>query len=422
MTQRKIALPFALGILLCSILLLSPERLAGAAQQATWPEVDVSPLVGGLEAPVYLTHAGDGSGRLFVVEQRGRVRIVQDGKLFNAPFLDIAGRVRSPFSAGGGEEGLLSIAFPSDYEQQGYFFVFYTNQNGDNQVSRFHRGSDENTADPQSEAPVLVIEHPGNANHNGGQLAFGPDGNLYIGAGDGGGGGDPDENAQDPAQLLGKLLRIDVGLDLTPPAPAANRLFFPLVFTTRQNAPAAATYRVPGDNPFSGDAGYRPEIWALGLRNPWRFSFDRQTGDLFIADVGQGDWEEIDFQPRASAGGENYGWDVMEGPVCYEPSNCSSSGLALPVFAYRTHVNGTCAITGGYVYRGQAFPALQGIYFYGDYCNGKIWGLQPEAGEWANQELTPTGARITSFGEDEAGELYVLVEDGRMLRVIAGQQ
>lgn len=406
-------------ILSLSVLwMLAPSRWAGAETQVTWPQVSLVDVTSGLETPVYLTHSGDGSGRSFIVELRGRIRILQNGKVNSTPFLDISSRVQSPFSGGGSEEGLLSVAFPPDYTQKGSFYVYYTNRNGDNQVSRFHLGTSADQANPQSEELILLLKHPTNANHNGGQLAFGPDGYLYIGTGDGGGGGDPQENAQNPGSLLGKLLRIDVESGGEVPIPRSNQTFLPLVFNSRSSQGTPA-YQVPADNPFAQDNAFRPEIWALGLRNPWRFSFDLQTGDLYIADVGQGDWEEIDFQTQSSQGGENYGWDIMEGASCFEPANCSSSGLVLPVFTYRTHVNNTCAITGGFVYRGAAQPGLQGIYFYGDYCSGKVWGMQQDSGEWHNQELGSAGANITSFGQDEAGELYVLDSSGKVRRIVA---
>jgi glucose/arabinose dehydrogenase len=328
-----------------------------------------------------MTDAGDGSGRLFIVEQPGTIRILKDGLLLGVPFLDISDRVSF-----GGERGLLSIAFPPNYRALMHFFVQYTDVSGNLAISRFSVTADPDVADPASETVVLSIDHPSFGNHNGGQLAFGPgDGYLYIGPGDGGGAGDPFENAQNPASLLGKLLRIDVESDVTP-------------------------YSVPPTNPFVDFAGYRSEIWATGLRNPWRFSFDALTRDLYIGDVGQDRYEEVDFQPAANRGGENYGWNTMEGFHCFKPAEgCSQDGLTLPVLEY-DHSRGDCAIIGGLVYRGAANPAMQGIYFYGDWCSGRIWGLRSNNGTWESTLLLESGLRITTFGKDENGNL--LVADG----------
>jgi glucose/arabinose dehydrogenase len=361
-----------------------------------WPNIALTLTVDGLTQPVHVTHAGDGSGRLFVVEKAGVIRIVRNGSLEPVPFLSIAGRVGSS----GGEQGLLSVAFPPGYTIKGYFYVDYTDLSGNTVVSRFHLTGDPDVANPSSEEIILTVDQP-YANHNGGQLAFGPDGYLYVGLGDGGGGGDPQGNAQDPATLLGKILRIDVEPTLvTPPVfSATHQLYLPFV-----SAGNRAPYRIPPSNPYTQTSGYRGEIWALGLRNPWRFSFDRDTGDLYIGDVGQNAYEEIDFQPAASPGGENYGWVIMEGAHCYPSGPCDSTGLVLPVAEY-DHNQG-CSVTGGIVYRGSD-PDLQGIYFYGDYCSGRIWGLVQESGIWTTQLLANTGLRITSFGEDGAGNVYV---------------
>lgn len=368
--------------------------LAIAQSAPAAPVVALALVTGGLEAPVHLTHAGDGSGRIFVVEQRGRIKIIENGVLQGA-FLDITDRVRSPFSGGGGEEGLLSVAFPPEYGSSvDHFYVYYTRENGDNRVSRFSLGPGPDSADPNSEETVLDLAHPTHQNHNGGQLQFGPDGYLYIATGDGGGGGDPAGNAQDPGSLLGKVLRLDVESGDSP-------------------------YGIPPDNPFIGVGGYQEEIWASGLRNPWRFSFDRQTGDLFLGDVGQGSWEEIDFQPASSSGGENYGWNVLEGFVCYSDPTCDDSGMEPPVHVYATHLEGTCAVTGGHVYRGSAYPDLAGIYLFADYCSGTIWGLQDQSGSWVNQVLLNTSLNITSFGEDESGELYLTdASGGSIYRIV----
>ncbi|GAB4541033.1 MAG: PQQ-dependent sugar dehydrogenase [Anaerolineae bacterium] len=345
------------------------------------PQIALEPVLGGLRQPLFVTHAGQdeaGASRLYVVEKAGRILAVENVTLQVTPFLDITDRVGSARN----EQGLLSVAFPPDSATSGLFYVNYTNQRGDTVIARYRRMADNPAqADPNSEHKILQIEQPA-ANHNGGQLQFGPDGYLYIGTGDGGQAGDPWGNAQNQGVLLGKMLRIDV---------------------TGNEA-----YTIPGDNPLLGQAGARPEIWATGLRNPWRFSFDRATGDLYIADVGQNLYEELNFQPALSPGGENYGWDVMEGNHCFEPaSGCDTEGLVLPVAEY-DHSQG-CSITGGYVYRGTRYPQLTGIYFFGDFCSGNIWGVRQKAsGEWETARLLNTGLNIASFGEDADGEIYVV--------------
>jgi glucose/arabinose dehydrogenase len=357
----------------------SDPNLTTVARARTFdlPTLGLGTPVRGFASPVGVTHAGDGSNRVFVVEQGGRVRIVRGGVLQPTPFLDIAARISS-----GGERGLLGLAFPPDYARKGYFYVDYTNPGGDTVISRFRRSaSNADAADPASEQILLTIAQPF-ANHNGGQLAFGPaDRMLYVGMGDGGSGGDPGNRAQNPAELLGKILRIDT---------ETGRPF---------------TYTTPASNPFVTAAGFRPEIWALGVRNPWRFSFDRATSDLYIADVGQGSWEEIDFQPAASAGGENYGWRVMEGTHCFNPNPCDAAGLVPPIVEYG-HGAGDCSVTGGYVYRAAQYPRMQGLYYYGDFCSGRIWALRRAVGTWTSTMLLDTSIQISAFGEDEAGNLY----------------
>lgn len=378
-----------------------PDVHPAALAQGTvvWPNIALTQTVNGLNQPLHVTHAGDGSGRLFVVEKAGVIRIVQNDALLPTPFLTIADRVGSS----GGEQGLFSVAFPPDYANKGYFYVDYTDVNGDTIISRFYITADPDVADPASEQVILTIDQP-YANHNGGQLAFGPDGYLYIGMGDGGSAGDPAGNAQNPATLLGTILRIDVE-----PAPPVAPVFTPthwiyLSLVLSQNGNSGLPYTIPPTNPFTQTTGYRAEIWAWGLRNPWRFAFDRATGDLYIGDVGQNNYEEIDFQPAASDGGENYGWAIMEGNHCYPSDPCDETGLVRPVAEY-DHSLG-CSVTGGVVYRGTA-SALQGIYFYSDYCSGRIWGLAQETASWSTQLLTTTGLAISSFGEDEAGNVYV---------------
>ena len=407
-----------LGLLASLILPARPLSASGRAQQAVWPQVTLVPVATDLNSPVYVTHAGDGSGRLFIVQQSGQVLVTGMVGAQPTTFLDISDLVL--FS---GEQGLLSAAFPPGYAQKGYFYVYYTQKNGDNVVSRFHV-SGNGTADPRSEEKILPLQHPIEVNHNGGQLQFGPDGYLYIGTGDGGGQGDPNGNALNPLSLLGKLLRIDPEFTPGPPITGTHLLYLPQVASTAQvtsGGPAAEPlYRIPTDNPYYNVRGYQQEIWALGLRNPWRFSFDRQTGDLYIGDVGQGSQEEIDFQPASSPGGENYGWNIMEGTECYGGgTSCDKTGLTLPVYTYPTHGGDDCAVTGGYVYRGAAYPAMQGIYFFADYCGGELRGLQNEGGTWQYHQFTDTAYQISSFGEDEAGGLYLTDIGGTVYRLEA---
>ena len=356
---------------------------------AGWPQISLSRVAGGFIQPVHVAHAGDGSGRIFVVEQAGRIRILDNGVVLPSPFLDISAKLVCC-----GEQGLLSAAFPPGFAAKRYFYVNYTRvPDGATVVARYRvSAGDANVADPVSEGVVLTIPQPF-ANHNGGQLAFGPDNNLYIGMGDGGSGGDPQGNAQNPGSLLGKILRIDVESGTTP-------------------------YGIPPGNPFVGAAGYRPEIWALGLRNPWRFSFDRGTGDLYIGDVGQGAVEEIDVQPAGDRVGRNYGWNIMEGAGCYNSATCATAGLTLPIATY-DHSQG-CSVTGGHVYRGSAFPSLRGIYLFGDYCSGRVWGLRKSGAAWDNALLADTTLTISTFGEDESGNVYVVnYANGDLLKILS---
>ena len=323
---------------------------------------------------VDINHAGDGSGRLFLVDQQGFVWLNEGSEDQNTEFLDITGRVNSNSN----EQGLLSIAFAPDYATSGYFYVWYTKDGGDSVLARF-RVSVSNTdrADESSEQVLLEIAQPA-SNHNGGRIRFGPDGMLYLSTGDGGGANDPFENGQDGSSLLGKLLRLDVD-------------------------PQHGTYAIPAGNPFVGDATVRDEIWALGLRNPWRISFDRANGDLFIADVGQSQWEEINHQPNG-VGGQNYGWKIVEGNECVI-GGCDKTGFTAPVHEY-SHNEG-CSITGGEMYRGSAYPNLHGAYLFGDYCQGTIWGLTREGDNWSATELGDGFGQITTFGEGEDGSIYM---------------
>lgn len=375
----------------------TPTPSAGGTPSAPapgLPELAFEQVADGFERPTFVTAAGDGSGRLFVVEKRGTIRIVRDGQVLPAPFLDIRSLVRSS----GNEQGLLGLAFHPEFPANGRFFVYYTASNADNTLAEFRvSASDPNRADPASRRVLFAVPDD-YANHNGGMLAFGPDGYLYVALGDGGGSGDPLGAGQDRTTLLGKLLRLDV-----------------------DGAPAPGlAYAIPPDNPFaSAGDGVRREIWAYGLRNPWRFSFDRETGDLWIADVGQDDREEVNFEPAGSPGGRNYGWSIMEGTRCYRPSSgCATGGLTLPVFEY-THDDG-CSVTGGYVYRGSAIPALRGAYLLADYCTGAAWALRFSGSRLESTRLDDFPGSISSFGEDDAGELYVVRDqEGALYRLEA---
>lgn len=345
----------------------------------------------GLNAPLFLTSPPGDLTRAFVVEQGGKIRVIRNDVLLTTPFLDISGRISS-----GGERGLLGLAFHPQYATNGRFVVYYTNPSGDIRIASYKVTADPEVADPASEQILLSVPHPSFSNHNGGMVVFGPDGRLYAGIGDGGSGGDPNGNGQNRNTLLAKLLRLDVN--------------------------AAGQASVPADNPFVGVSGTRAEIWSYGLRNPWRFSFDRTTGDLYIGDVGQNSREEIDVSPSAQLGrGLNFGWNTTEGTACFRPgSGCNRTGLTAPVLDY-DHGHG-CSVTGGYVYRGSALPALRGQYFYADYCSGWVrsflfsGGRATQPFDWST--LRP-GGQITSFGEDGKGELYLIVQSGSVFRIEA---
>ncbi len=354
--------------------------------QSSVPAIALETVVtGGLVHPLYVTHAGDDSGRLFVVEQPGRIRIVRNGALIERPFLDISRRVRSSDI----EQGLLGLAFHPDYRNNGRYVVNYTRVPDAATVIAEYRVSGDPSVSQTTERVLLVIPQP-YPNHKGGMVDFGPDGLLYIGMGDGGSGGDPENRAQNREELLGKILRIDVD--------------------------GGVPYGSPPDNPFAAGGG-RPEIFAYGLRNPWRFSFDRETRDLWLADVGQNEWEEIDLIQR----GGNYGWRIMEGNHCFFPkSGCTREGLVAPVGEYPTRAP-RCSVTGGYIYRGTRIPALRGVYMHGDYCSGEILGLFGDQGGLVGtpQVLLVTGYSISSFGQDQEGELYVIDHGGAVYRIIA---
>ena len=351
---------------------------ATPASTTTFPDPNAytwQMIISGLQRPVDLQP--DGSGRLFVIEKSGRIRIIQNDQLIETPFLDITDRVGS----GGNEQGLLGLAFHPQYAQNGRFFVNYTDKLGDTVLARFQVSSDPNVADPNSEVKILGVDQPF-ANHNGGGLVFGPDGFLYAGLGDGGSQGDPFGNAQNTGVVLGKILRLNVD--------------------------SAEPYAVPADNPFGN------EVWVYGLRNPWRFSFDKLTSDLYIGDVGQNTWEEIDFLPAGSPGGTNYGWNFREGAHDYKGGG--PAGMVDPVAEY-SHPEGGCSVTGGYVYRG-SMPEWNGIYLYADYCTGMIWGLIQSDGGWQSQALFDLDVTITSFGQDSSGELYILSDSGGVFRLV----
>jgi len=338
----------------------------------------------GLQAPLFLTHSADGSGQLFVVEQGGTVRVIDRGTLQDAPFLDLRDRVWRK----GNEQGLLGLAFHPEHRTNGRIFVNYNRlEDGATVVVEYRRQGRSLEVSTDTERVLMIVPQP-YLNHNGGMIAFGPDGFLYIGRGDGGSRGDPQNRAQNPQEWLGKILRIDVD--------------------------GGRPYAIPPGNPFVSGGG-RAEIFALGIRNPWRFSFDRETGMLWLADVGQYKWEEIDL---IVAGG-NYGWRIMEGAHCYNPEEgCSPDGLTFPIAEYG-HEQGRCSITGGYVYRGTALPALRGVYLFGDYCSGELFALASANRKHStlSRVLMKTGLRISSFGEDEAGDVYLVDHKGGVYRL-----
>lgn len=409
MTLSELSFRLSATIVLSAVS-LSPEAhaqvCAGISEASDTPLTSVR-IVSGLVRPVLVTAPAGDVERVFIVEQDGKIKIRKNGAVLPAAFLDITPIVRSPADIGGNEEGLLGLAFHPDYATNGWFFVYHTNSSGNNVVARYTRSAgDPDVADPASRVEVITFSHPGATNHNGGMIAFGPnDGYLYIGTGDGGGGCDPAENGQNGATHLGKMLRIDVD---------------------------ALPYGIPPDNPFVGGAN-NDEIWSLGLRNPWRWSFDRATGDLYIGDVGQARWEEIDYVPAPDAGkAANFGWDNYEGTVCPNPSctsetsTCTFPNNTLPVLVFAND-SSTCSVTGGYVYRGCRMPALHGTYFYADYCAAFIRSFEIAGGVPVNQitrtgELAPGGGltinSITSFGEDARGEIYVVDQGGEIFKIV----
>ena len=402
--RTRLAIALLLGIA-AALSAANLARSGRGVQQETGkiapvpPAVVLTEIAGPIGGITAITHAGD--GRLFLTLQGGRILILENGLVLPTPFLDVSALITCC-----GERGLLSTAFHPDYAQNGFFYIDYTDAQGDTVIARYTVSGDPNVADASSGVTLLTIDQPF-ANHNGGQLQFGPDGFLYIGMGDGGSANDPNCFAQrrEPQagrqDLLGKLLRIDVN----------------------QNVGTPPYYGIPEGNPFVGNGG-PDEAWAIGLRNPWRFSFDRSTGDLLIGDVGQGAVEEIDFQPQASAGGENYGWKMMEGTDCTNntascPADtppCDSPELTLPILEY-DHTNGRCSVTGGYIYRGLHIPGLHGRYVYGDYCSGEVWAGFHDASGWSTELLPIQTDSLTTFGQDIDEELYVGTGSGFLYRI-----
>ena len=352
-------------------------------------QVALQPFATGFDRPLYLTHAADGTQRLFLLEQTGKIWIIENGQRSSQPFLDVSALISPSASRAYSEQGLLGLAFHPDYPRNGWFYINYTDRSGSTIVARYQVSlSNPNLADAHSAQTLFQIRQPYN-NHNGGHIAFGPDGYLYITLGDGGSANDPLGAGQNRQLLLGSLLRIDVD--------------------------GGQPYAIPADNPFIDDAGALDKIWAYGLRNVWRFSFDRLTGDLYLADVGQNGWEEVNFQPADSSGGENYGWNVWEGSHRFAGGSAPDH---VPPIAEYSHALG-CSVTGGYVYRGDAIPDLQAAYVFGDYCSGRIWtAYRDRTMQWQTSEFLQTGLPISSFGEDEAGELYVIDYRGTIYRLI----
>ena len=373
-----------------------PEPAAETATEAPSPEPENTPapqipdgdfrvwtkVAEGFAQPLFVSHAGDGSNRLFVLEQAGRIWVIDEGEVLGEPFLDIRGRVNS----GSNEQGLLGLAFHPHFAENGVFYLNYTDSSPATVIARFSLSEEPNQADPLSEAILLRIPQP-YSNHNGGHIEFGPDGYLYIAMGDGGSGGDPQNNGQNPETLLGTLLRIDVD--------------------------GGEPYAIPADNPFVNGGG-APEVWHTGLRNPWRFSFDTATGDLYMADVGQNQWEEINYLPSGVPGGVNFGWNYFEGNHSYEGTPPGNLSLYPPVTEY-SHGTGRCSVTGGVVYRGSKLPELWGVYFYGDFCSGEVFALvQEEEGLWETEAVYNLPVLITSFGLDEQGEIYLVDRSGAL--------
>ncbi|MCY4070420.1 MAG: PQQ-dependent sugar dehydrogenase [Chloroflexi bacterium] len=389
--MKKLRIAMSTILVLCLGICLAQEPEEAIVSRASAPsaeDVVLSEIASGFNRPLYVTHAGDGSERLFVLEQTGKVWVIKDGVRARQPFLDISGLVTATANRLYSEQGLLGLAFHPEYASNGRFFVNYTDRSGTTVVARYQVSlSNPEVADAGSGQIIFQLRQP-YANHNGGHIDFGPDGYLYISLGDGGSANDPLGAGQNLRLLLGSIIRIDVD--------------------------GALPYVIPPDNPFVGDDSALDEIWAYGLRNVWRFSFDRATGDMYLADVGQNLWEEVNFQAADSAGGENYGWNVWEGTQLF--AGGSAKEHVPPVFEY-PHSLG-CSITGGYVYRGGAIPQMEAVYLFGDYCTGRMWAMYRDPDlNWQAEELANTGMAISSFGEDEAGEIYVIDYSGTIYRI-----
>ena len=382
-----------LSVIVLSLALLALTMAGPLASASAANDITLHERATGFRSPTQVTNAGDGTNRLFVVERRGTIKaIANNGTGAVTTFLNIPGLVDDS----SGERGLLGLAFHPSFETNHLFFIYYTRNGGDIVLARYRANAANTAAVVDSGRLLLVIEHSARTNHNGGALAFGPDdGYLYIGTGDGGGSGDPANNAQNKNSLLGKILRINV--DATGHGPYGR-------------------YRAPATNPFFSSIPGKSEIWAYGMRNPWRISFDRVSGRLFIGDVGQNRYEEVDRENQFSTGGKNYGWDRMEGKHCF--SNCPLAGDTLPIIEY-SHAGGNCSITGGYVYRGTLNPSLVGKYVYTDFCSGRFWAVPWNSVTPTLRKHANTSLLITSFGEAENGELYVVTIGGRLLQVRA---
>lgn len=381
-----------LSVLTSGVLAQNAEPVTRVSTPPDPASVGLNEFVSGLRRAIYITHAGDGSGRLFIVEQGGIIYVTDKTGDLMEIFLDVSSLVsaeanRNTYT----ERGLLGLAFHPGYARNGTFFINYTDRQGTTVVARYRVSSNNpNAADPNSAEIILTQPQP-YPNHNGGHLAFGRDGYLYISLGDGGSAGDPQGNGQDMNTLLGKILRIDVN--------------------------GTTGYTVPPTNPFASGGGL-PEIWAYGVRNVWRFSFDRATGDLYLGDVGQNQWEEINFQPATSHGGENYGWNGYEGTHVFQQRSVARNAV-MPIAEYQHGANG-CSVTGGYVYRGEQLPQLQGVYLYGDYCSGRIWiAYRDPSGAWQSRVFMDSGLQISSFGEDETGELYIVDYQGDVYQLVS---
>jgi len=380
---RRFAAPLSLLLLL----------IASAIPPAASAAVTLDQLASGLEPLTQVTNAGDGSGRLFLVERRGSIRVYRDGAVQPGYFLDMHTMVQA-----GNERGLLGLAFHPQFASNGLLYVSFTRPGGDIVMARWRANADRSAVMLSSFKTLLTIEHSSAGNHNGGGMAFNPkNGLLYAAVGDGGGSGDPENDAQNVVRnRLGKVLRINVN---------------------GTGGGQYGTYSIPASNPYVGRSG-RDEIWSYGFRNPWRLSFDRANGNLFIADVGQGSWEEVNRESFGQAGGRNYGWRVMEGRHCYKASTCNRSGKTLPITEYG-HTSGNCSITGGFVYRGPTQTALVGRYVFSDFCSGRIWSILATGGHGDQVLEADTSEQITSFGEGDDGELYAVTIDGKLFQVLA---